>query len=565
MISIVIPLYQNAHTLSRCLASIGEGCEIVVVDDGSTDTEALSLPAAVTYLRQEHQGAAAARNHGLEAATGDYVWFVDADDMLLPGAVQAAEEALRQQPCDMLKMGRLVTDKKGGKGEGTLDHTTYLYRRQFLLQRRLHYPEDMAILEDSVFVLRCLAAKPVLVYQPSMRFYRIYTRTTTAGRWDRDKRARFLPSIERFFDEFHRFVSLHPEHQPLYNRYAYVYTRVLIVKGCTPGEMLRFRRCLGHHQSQEDYLAQLHDQGITAITYDRLCQAKDTPRPLLMHLASLTDGIERFNRRREAALLDFAAQVKEALGLDTVVVKGSSLARYYPVPLHRECGDNDIYFGPQAPRVDAWLRSLGIEVDNRDPRHSSFHWKNIAFENHAYLLYPLHPGDTSLEPQWQTVRVGENILFLTPPYEALFVAAHAEHHALFHNEAANQRQLLDWCYLLPHLDYEAFNAIKRDRFGDLLTQYCVATYGSTPPQGWQPLSPRALSHFPTLFLTPQPRHPLALVRVARRSWKYLRYGRTYREIYGESPFRRFYLRNITHAIHQLLTGQQRAEGRQPIS
>ena len=171
MLSVIVPLYQNAATIRRCITSIGDGCEIVVVDDGSTDegaAEAASFPY-VRLLHQEHQGAAAARNRGIEAATGEYLWFVDADDVLLPGAISAAEEALREHKPDLFKMGRLVDTTRSqealdvpcpaltrqvpladiyGQDKGTLDHTTFLFSRQYLLSHGLRYPEGMTILED---------------------------------------------------------------------------------------------------------------------------------------------------------------------------------------------------------------------------------------------------------------------------------------------------------------------------------------------------------------------------------------------------------------------------------
>jgi glycosyltransferase involved in cell wall biosynthesis len=89
-ISIIIPAYNAAtylpQTLASCLAQTYPDYEIILVDDGSSDeTGALarSYPE-VTYIQQKNQGVAAARNTGIAHATGDYVQFLDADDVLLP-------------------------------------------------------------------------------------------------------------------------------------------------------------------------------------------------------------------------------------------------------------------------------------------------------------------------------------------------------------------------------------------------------------------------------------------------------------------------------------------------
>lgn len=87
-ISIIIPLYNGALLIERCLDSVfsQEGdyqTEVIVVDDGSTDDSIALVKAysnTIIVVQQTNQGPAAARNKGLEEATGSYVAFLDADD-----------------------------------------------------------------------------------------------------------------------------------------------------------------------------------------------------------------------------------------------------------------------------------------------------------------------------------------------------------------------------------------------------------------------------------------------------------------------------------------------------
>ena len=102
-ISVIIPCYRAAATLRRAVDSALTGApadlEVLLVDDGSPDdTGALcdELAAADPRVRALHRangGAGAARNTGLDAAHGDWVLFLDADDALLPG-LWAALDAL---------------------------------------------------------------------------------------------------------------------------------------------------------------------------------------------------------------------------------------------------------------------------------------------------------------------------------------------------------------------------------------------------------------------------------------------------------------------------------------
>jgi glycosyltransferase involved in cell wall biosynthesis len=102
-VSVVVPAYNAGPFLRRAVDSLLAqdlpGLEIVVVDDGSTDgsLEALrGLPARV--LRQENKGEAAARNAGVRASTAPFVTFLDADDVLVPGALSARLVFLAAHP-----------------------------------------------------------------------------------------------------------------------------------------------------------------------------------------------------------------------------------------------------------------------------------------------------------------------------------------------------------------------------------------------------------------------------------------------------------------------------------
>lgn len=107
-VTAIVPCYNAAATLERAAASILDGApdnlQLILVDDGSADeTPALcdKLAAGERRIRAIHQkngGASAARNAGLDAAAGEWVLFVDADDALLPGLWDALPAAFAADP-----------------------------------------------------------------------------------------------------------------------------------------------------------------------------------------------------------------------------------------------------------------------------------------------------------------------------------------------------------------------------------------------------------------------------------------------------------------------------------
>ena len=98
-VSIIVPVYNVEKYLARCLNSIiaqtARDLEIICVNDGSTDASAAILAdyaakdPRIRVLTQPNGGLSAARNTGLDAATGDWVLFVDSDDWIPPDAVAA--------------------------------------------------------------------------------------------------------------------------------------------------------------------------------------------------------------------------------------------------------------------------------------------------------------------------------------------------------------------------------------------------------------------------------------------------------------------------------------------
>lgn len=104
-ITVVVPCYNAADWIIPSLRSAVSQdwpvLEVIVVDDGSTDGSVDLVKARfpdVTVLQQRNAGAAAARNAGIQAARGDWIAFLDADDCWLPGKLRAQMELLAAQP-----------------------------------------------------------------------------------------------------------------------------------------------------------------------------------------------------------------------------------------------------------------------------------------------------------------------------------------------------------------------------------------------------------------------------------------------------------------------------------
>ena len=109
--SFIAPVYNAEKYIAECIESIlkqGEGCELILVDDGSTDTsgEICDLYAEqykrIKVFHNKNSGPAAARNFGLEKASGNYVIFVDSDDYISGGLIEHLDCGYADRTADLI-------------------------------------------------------------------------------------------------------------------------------------------------------------------------------------------------------------------------------------------------------------------------------------------------------------------------------------------------------------------------------------------------------------------------------------------------------------------------------
>ncbi|CAM3634857.1 glycosyltransferase family 2 protein [Isoptericola cucumis] len=188
-VSVVIPTYCSGPRLDEALASVdaqtlpAERIEVLLVDDGSPD----GTPERVTELARsrpltraillEHSGwPSRPRNAGLEAAAGDYVVFMDHDDELYPGGLEAAVAMADRTGADVVTAKESRTDQpkwalevftRNFDDASERDDAVHplrptnphkLFRRSFLLEHDVRFPEGQRVMWEDIFFSIDLAA-----------------------------------------------------------------------------------------------------------------------------------------------------------------------------------------------------------------------------------------------------------------------------------------------------------------------------------------------------------------------------------------------------------------------
>ena len=135
-ISVIIPVYNVEKYLKECLDSVinqsFEDMEIICVNDGSSDSspeildEYQKTDSRIKIITQENRGAAAARNIGLDNATGKYIYFMDGDDYLDLDALERLYEISNERNLDLLIFKMANFDERTGKEDYSYSDMPFL-------------------------------------------------------------------------------------------------------------------------------------------------------------------------------------------------------------------------------------------------------------------------------------------------------------------------------------------------------------------------------------------------------------------------------------------------------
>ena len=206
--SIIVPVYNAQKYLDHCIESVlsqssASEFELILVNDGSRDGSAAicdryaEVNAHIHVIHQKNQGVSAARNAGIAIAKGQYVLFLDSDDIWDQKLLESVDCVIPQQP-DMVNFGCCHFSDSGMKkaevpagvatGESGADYFKMLdkmgimplvscwgaaFRRQFLMENRLVFPLGVTYGEDFYFFLHSLKqAKSIYTIPEALYGYR---------------------------------------------------------------------------------------------------------------------------------------------------------------------------------------------------------------------------------------------------------------------------------------------------------------------------------------------------------------------------------------------------------
>ena len=269
ILSIIIPAYNAAHYIKRCLDSIFVNggldktsldlIETIVVDDCSKDntstivekyrdTYNMSNLRLIRHNKNLQQGAA--RNTGLKKACGNYIWFVDVDDIIMPGFLAILQHPNFLSDIDVFQFNAIAEDLNGNQiaeeflqeaitAVSGIDYLEYeaniryenriratwskWYRRDYLIHNNLYFQEGV-YWEDVIHTLKCIYLSTKFTYLPKIGY--IYVQTPNSDLRGIQNGRKFADTIRFCVDSF-TFLSLQKASTNIISFQKLYYERVL--------------------------------------------------------------------------------------------------------------------------------------------------------------------------------------------------------------------------------------------------------------------------------------------------------------------------------------------------
>lgn len=242
-ISFIIPVYNGEKDIENCVSSIREGnwkaeFEIILINDGSLDKTGEICDSLakederIRVIHTENRGQGAARNEGLAAARGNYIFFADADDLVNAGLLIRLWETAEEKNADVVMGGYFRVgnaereqislpgegriSRKGTKEQIKLYHRVMaqscfgylwnkIYRRSFLKEKNLRFHEMKKVfMEDYTFNMKVWSFDPVFwCIDLPVYFYRVDNISTTRKKDPElaGKSIRMIEEITEYLEE----------------------------------------------------------------------------------------------------------------------------------------------------------------------------------------------------------------------------------------------------------------------------------------------------------------------------------------------------------------------------
>lgn len=264
--TIIIPAYNCERYIRKCLQYISRqtfnNFEIVIVNDGSTDNteneildiKATSMNLCINYVYQKNAGAGAARNTGLEHASGEYIVFIDADDYVDDDFLFETNKIIEERKSDLIFID-IVREDENGKGiryEKMSDYSHLnkdsmlrwqltgkmpwggvrkVLRRSLVKDYDLRYATSIRVGEESIYSFKALYHAEKIAFQTKALYHYVDCSTSLTSNDSVENSQSVFNFIHTFFQEHKEYKGFEPTIRALAATTVVIVINVMLAKG----------------------------------------------------------------------------------------------------------------------------------------------------------------------------------------------------------------------------------------------------------------------------------------------------------------------------------------------
>lgn len=203
LVSVIVPLYNAEKYIEETMESIlnqtYKNIEIVIVDDGSKDRSSSIVknlkkkyPEQIKYILQENQGVSVARNTGIENASGEYISFLDSDDLWHPTKIEKQITSMQKNNMNACYCGYMnfyeetgerventTNFVKGNMTKAFLTHqvfaqtSTWIFKKSIVMDHNIRFTPGCSWGEDLEFLFKLMSVTNVCYVDEYLTYYRI--------------------------------------------------------------------------------------------------------------------------------------------------------------------------------------------------------------------------------------------------------------------------------------------------------------------------------------------------------------------------------------------------------
>lgn len=272
MVTVIIPCYNSEKTIVNTIKSVENQkhseIEIICIDDGSTDgtwkllcSYQKNCRTTIKIIRQQNKGVSAARNSGIENASGRYLFFLDSDDEIFPDTLSFLVKGMKEKeiaygtwtsernhqcstyPISKVAEIRYINDAYMYR-KSKLVFASFLYKRSIIIDHNIRFNENLKYGEDNLFLWNylCFVTKGT-EYSTPVYFYNLHDDSAIHNvSWRITDAIEATLKAEKYFEKYH-FKYLNDFRKYMTQRTIFYVAKEFAIYG----EKNLFERLLGEY------------------------------------------------------------------------------------------------------------------------------------------------------------------------------------------------------------------------------------------------------------------------------------------------------------------------------